>query len=291
MPSAARMARNDSTVVGFVSVKRNVDLKSEYALARSCVCAFSGSGRLKKYEMPMNDQQNAAEKANPELFPDKELDDECDAEARDTAVQHVGRRRSEAGDHARLPSPLERPVNAQDIHRSHGHRNHQPDDYAPYQQLDFSHSPATTSNVRVLSVKPGNPGEYPQIAIRASLAAAAQSNTTILLIRVPRYPVFQAPPHRSRQHLAILQSASRARRMISKRHPRTKTQSLPKPSEGGANSRVSAVVEFAECFSRARARVVPPALQPLARNLAGPNRELPSLARCKRTGSRRREWR
>jgi len=36
MPSAARRARNDSTVVGFVRVKRNVHLKSEYAPARSC---------------------------------------------------------------------------------------------------------------------------------------------------------------------------------------------------------------------------------------------------------------
>jgi hypothetical protein len=86
------------------------------------------------------------------LFPYKELDDERDAEARNTAVQHIGRRGSEAGDHARPPSRLDRPMNAQDVYRAYGHRNHQPDDYAPNQQVDFSHSPATTSDVRVISI-------------------------------------------------------------------------------------------------------------------------------------------
>jgi hypothetical protein len=102
-------------------------------------------GPLEEVRDADNDQQNTAEKANPELFPYKELHDECDAEARDTAVQHIGRRRSEARDHAQLPSCLDRPANAQDVYRSHGHRNHQPDDYAAYQELDFSHSSATTS--------------------------------------------------------------------------------------------------------------------------------------------------
>src|ERR1035437_5562396 len=54
MPSAARRARKDSTVVGFVRVKRNADLKSEDALLRPCSCAFSESGgRLKKYAAPI----------------------------------------------------------------------------------------------------------------------------------------------------------------------------------------------------------------------------------------------
>jgi hypothetical protein len=43
-------------------------------------------------------------------------------------------------------------MNAQDVYRAYGHRNHQPDDYAPNQQVDFSHSPATTSDVRVISI-------------------------------------------------------------------------------------------------------------------------------------------
>ena len=36
-PSAASRATNDSTVVGFVRVNRNVDRISEYALPRSCM--------------------------------------------------------------------------------------------------------------------------------------------------------------------------------------------------------------------------------------------------------------
>jgi len=136
MPSAARMATNDSTVAGFEGQEK---CRPQIRVRAPAVLPLRVQrlGPHEEVRDAVNDQQNTAEQANPELFPYDELDGEC-AETRDTTVKHIGRRRSKAGDHARPPSCLECPVNAQ-CSRSHGHRNHQPDDYAPYQQLDFSH--------------------------------------------------------------------------------------------------------------------------------------------------------